>query len=406
MKLFFAVAFIFFLNIFSVFSQLNQGTLFVLNEGSNAQKGTIGYVDYTTNLYTHLDSVASYGNQIVAHNGLLYVIDGVGKVHIYDINANYALLTTLDNVFARGIAFWGNKMLLTSTEPPFLRVHEKVSPFTYLYGFDETTIRSAREEVIVVGNQAYLSGFYADSVVYAINLDNNTSTMIETENNPYQIEEINGQIYVACFSYNVDWTTNTHIQRINTSTNTIDANLYLPNADGFTASNTHLYQKKSNGKVLKIDAALQVVDTTNMQGYFYGFQYDKLSNTLFYSETDYISTGFVGYIQNNTIYPIISTSLSPRTFYFMSNAGVAIENETLSNTFFVYPNPAKDLISLQNLSLNEKSHYEIWDMTGKKWLENTFHTKQIDISTLPQGIYFLKVKTENEQYFVAKWVKE
>ncbi len=370
MKNFFATAFIFFLTIFSVFSQLNQGTLFVLNEGGSAQKGTIGYLDYATNAYTHLDSMASYGNQIVAHNGLLYAIDGVGKVHIYDINANYASLAVLDNVFARGIAFWGGKMLLTSTEPPFLRVYEKTAPFTYLYGFDEAAIRSAREEVIVVGNQAYLSGFYADSVVYAINLDNNTSTMIETEDNPYQIEEINGQIYVACFSYNLDWTTNTQIHRINTSTNAIDANLYLPNADGFTASNTHLYQKKSNGKVLKIDAALQVVDTTNMQGYFYGFQYDKLSNTLFYSETDYISTGFVGYIQNNMMYPTISTSLSPRSFYFMSNTGVALENETISNIFSVYPNPAKDMISLHNLPSNEKYTYQIWDMTGKKWLEN------------------------------------
>lgn len=405
MKLFFSTIFIFFLTFFSAFSQLNQGTLFVLNEGSNAQKGTIGYVDYATNIYTHLDSMASYGNQIVAHNGLLYAIDGVGKVHIYDINANYALLAVLDNVFARGIAFWGGKMLLTSTEPPFLRVHEKTAPFNYLYGFDETAIRSAREEVIVVGNQAYLSGFYADSVVYAVNLDNNTSTMIETENNPYQIEEINGKIYVACFSYNVDWTTNTHIQRINTSTNAIDANLYLPYSDGFTSSNTHIYQKKSNGKVLTIDAALQVVDTTSTQGYFYGFQYDKLSNTLFYSETDYVSTGFVGYVKNNTIYPTISTSLSPRTFYFMSSAGVSVENEWLSNRFAVYPNPAKEAIFLQNLPSNEKYRYEIWDMTGKKWLENSLDSKQIDIATLPQGIYVIKVQTENGQQFVYKWVK-
>lgn len=406
MKFFFSIYSIFFLSIFSVFSQLNNGKLFVLNEGNSAQKGTIGFIDYATNLYTHLDSMASYGNQIVAHNGLLYAIDGVGKVHIYDINANYASLAVLDAVFARGIAFSGNKMLLTSTEPPFLRVYEKTVPFSYLYGFDETAIRSAREEVIVAGNQAYLSGFYGDSVVYAINLDNNTSTTIGTENNPYQIEEINGQIYVACFTYNVDWTTNTQIHRINTSTNTIDANLYLPYSDGFTASNTHLYQKKSNGKVLTIDAALQVVDTTNAQGYFYGFQYDKWSNTLFYSETDYISTGFVGYIQNNMIYPTVSTSLSPRTFYFMANAGVAVENETISNTFSVYPNPAKEVISLQNLPLNENYTYQIWDMTGKKWLENTFNTKQIDISTLPQGMYFIKAAATNGQHFVCKWIKE
>lgn len=406
MKFFFSIYSIFFLSIFSVFSQLNNGKLFVLNEGNSAQKGTIGFIDYATNLYTHLDSMASYGNQIVAHNGLLYAIDGVGKVHIYDINANYASLGVLNNVFARGLDFWGNKMLITSTEPPFLRVYEKTAPFSYLYGFDETAIRSAREEVIVAGNQAYLSGFYGDSVVYAINLDNNTSTMIGTENNPYQIEEINGQIYVACFSYNVDWTTNTQIHRINTSTNTIDANLYLPYSDGFTSSNTHLYQKKSNGKVLTIDAALQVVDTTSVQGYFYGFQYDKWSNTLFYSETDYISTGFVGYIQNNMIYPTVSTSLSPRTFYFMSNTGVAVENETISNTFSVYPNPAKEVISLQNLPLNENYTYQIWNMTGKKWLENTFDTKQIDISTLPQGMYFIKVATTNGQHFVCKWIKE
>ena len=60
-----------FLGIFSSFAQLSSGKLFILHEGSSAQKGTIGYVDYATNTYTHIDSIARYGNQIEVHNQLL-----------------------------------------------------------------------------------------------------------------------------------------------------------------------------------------------------------------------------------------------------------------------------------------------------------------------------------------------
>lgn len=402
MKFFFTTCFMLFLGIFSNFAQLSSGKLFVLHEGSSAQKGTIGYVDYATNTYTHIDSIARYGNQIEVHNQLLYVIEGLGNIRIYDIAANYMPVAVLDSVAARGIAFWGNKMLVTSIEEPFFRVYEKTAPFNYLSGLGSSAVRSEREEVIVVGQQAYLSGFYGDSVVYAVDLVNNTATMIETALNPYQIEAINGKVYVACFSYNADFTTNTAISRINPATNTIDANLYLPYADGFTSSNTQLYQKKSNGKVLTIDAALQVVDTTSVQGNFYGFQYDKISNNLFYSETDYVSTGSVGYIQNTTLYPAISTNLSPRAFYFMSSAGVSVENTDITKSFTVYPNPAKDVIFLQNLSVEGNDGYEISDMAGKKCLVSAENNGQIEVSGLPEGVYFLQIKGLVAKFVVSR----
>jgi hypothetical protein len=69
--------------------------------------------------------------------------------------------------------------------------------------------------------------------------------------------------------------------------------------------------------------------------------------------------------------------------------------EALNAGFFVYPNPAKDVLSL-NVNATTISAYEILDMQGRKVLEGTVENQvlvKINIDALRSGSYIVKATT-------------
>jgi hypothetical protein len=81
--------------------------------------------------------------------------------------------------------------------------------------------------------------------------------------------------------------------------------------------------------------------------------------------------------------------------------------EQYDNTFFsVSPNPATDILTLQfnNESNLEAFDVQITDDAGRIVLQNTGTNKQLTISQLPNGIYFLTVKTK-DKIGATKFVK-
>jgi photosystem II stability/assembly factor-like uncharacterized protein len=81
--------------------------------------------------------------------------------------------------------------------------------------------------------------------------------------------------------------------------------------------------------------------------------------------------------------------------------------EQYDNTFFsVNPNPATDILTLQfnNASKLEAFDVQITDDAGRIVLQNTGTNKQLTISQLPNGIYFLTVKTK-DKIGATKFVK-
>ena len=72
----------------------------------------------------------------------------------------------------------------------------------------------------------------------------------------------------------------------------------------------------------------------------------------------------------------------------------------------MYPNPANEKITLQ-LTNDLLSSYAIMDMKGSTLLSEEAISgtqKTINVSTLSQGIYLIKVTTENNNSFVKKLV--
>ncbi|MFN6038210.1 MAG: T9SS type A sorting domain-containing protein, partial [Bacteroidota bacterium] len=68
--------------------------------------------------------------------------------------------------------------------------------------------------------------------------------------------------------------------------------------------------------------------------------------------------------------------------------------EKITNSFFVYPNPANNFISVAHSEINQNEiPLNILDAEGKTVLVSSIHqsSEQIDISTLPRGIYILRL---------------
>ncbi len=81
---------------------------------------------------------------------------------------------------------------------------------------------------------------------------------------------------------------------------------------------------------------------------------------------------------------------------------------SLSSEITVYPNPVKDILTLDiGSNINENSNYSIYNPTGEKAIVNPIIDRitQIDVSNLPAGVYYLHVTLDGESTFVDKVIK-
>lgn len=80
------------------------------------------------------------------------------------------------------------------------------------------------------------------------------------------------------------------------------------------------------------------------------------------------------------------------------------ENQ-LQNNFSLFPNPAYDIVNITNKNKNITS-IQIVDALGKKVLDVNDNSNQLNISNLISGLYFVKIKTEDNLIYYQKLIKE
>jgi hypothetical protein len=84
-------------------------------------------------------------------------------------------------------------------------------------------------------------------------------------------------------------------------------------------------------------------------------------------------------------------------------------NELVNNRFYAYPNPVTSVLHITNLDQTQPiSRLEIVSLQGRLLLEQNSldtNTTQVDIATLPQGMYFCKI-TSNSKAQTIKFLKQ
>jgi hypothetical protein len=76
---------------------------------------------------------------------------------------------------------------------------------------------------------------------------------------------------------------------------------------------------------------------------------------------------------------------------------------TDSGTLTVYPNPTNSVLTIQHSAFNiPNSSFRITNLMGQTLLQGSINTEnqQIDISTLPAGMYFINVGEQTTKFVV------
>ena len=81
-----------------------------------------------------------------------------------------------------------------------------------------------------------------------------------------------------------------------------------------------------------------------------------------------------------------------------------IENERVENLVTIYPNPASHILHISSDS--HSVFYQIIGMHGKVLREGIPINNTIDVSSLNEGIYVVKIKFENEKQYYKKFIKK
>ena len=80
--------------------------------------------------------------------------------------------------------------------------------------------------------------------------------------------------------------------------------------------------------------------------------------------------------------------------------------EEITSSYQLYPNPAKDKLYITTNDYEYIEEISIYNLSGVLiYKETDFNNKSVDVSDMVSGVYFIKVKTENET-FIQKFIKE
>ncbi|MBU0488033.1 MAG: Omp28-related outer membrane protein [Bacteroidetes bacterium] len=87
--------------------------------------------------------------------------------------------------------------------------------------------------------------------------------------------------------------------------------------------------------------------------------------------------------------------------YSYDNSGVEPVLAT-SNSFAIYPNPAIDIITIENTARSKRAIVSIYNIEGKLLLSQTLTLErtEMDISNFSRGLYIMKVKSDDGIYFM------
>jgi len=104
--------------------------------------------------------------------------------------------------------------------------------------------------------------------------------------------------------------------------------------------------------------------------------------------------------------PFIMNMLVKELYQTVHN--IQAVNDTRTDIFSVYPNPATNKIFVKTNSLNINA-IDVYDISGKKQLSlqfgNTTYSTEIETTNLKSGIYILCVKSENKYFYKKVAVK-
>jgi hypothetical protein len=137
----------------------------------------------------------------------------------------------------------------------------------------------------------------------------------------------------------------------------------------------------------------------------YNIEYRTVANTNWTLISNIIGTSYL--LENLNpgteyawrLYPIGAADESPINGPNFTTSGLAGTQEISNTKISVYPNPVKDVLTIQSSEFKNSRFAEIYDLSGK--LIKTFTGNSTDVSALQKGVYILNIDNQS-----VKFIKE
>lgn len=378
-------------------AQLNQAQLYILHEGTMQQKGSLGLLNLNDFSYTHLDSVESFGNDLLVENDQIFLVDGAGNIQIYQRNP-FLWKKSIDSLAARQIKKYQNQLVISCASEPYFKVYDLVGD-SLLYSADTNDVRDIAEGLWVENDKAYIlvNGFGSDSQLVIWNLlTKNKIKTLETAKNPNEFVKVGNFLVYNCLDYLNGTLT---LQKLDLSTDSIVQTrlINIASYGGLTAKSNDeiLFNNNDNwisSSIAKWNISSDMIDThyVNMAN-AYALNYHQPSQTFFYSITDYSSFGSVK-IQNAQIDTVVNTYISPRRLVYFDNPTTQNTLKVLTESL-IYPNPAQNQVHF--VLPNDFQKIEIYNLQGQKVYETNEKIKTLIIDSWERGVYMVLIKAQN-----------
>lgn len=405
--------------------RLNQ--VIVLNDGNrlyNDTTGTyttVGSYNPVTKVYKDFDTIkgAKFGSAVIIDTGYVYV--GADSLLIkYDLNTK-AKIATKTIVGIREMAIWGNQILVTCGATfPLTSYFQAYDKNTLALIYQVPTVSYATQGIRVLDDSAYLAinDFGSGSVGLLGVIDLQAQTERREVNlgagglNPYdvEVEPTNQKIYtVNDLTYS-----NSTITKYDAASTTFTNNSLNLSASctGSTYYVGNIYFQAANDDNIGVfsTTSLTVWDSLQIHKYIYGMGIDSADGHIYVGQTDYETYGNV-FIYNlfGTAIDSFPADVSPGNFAFDIRSTTGIPQTNLSVQLSVYPNPTSDELHINITDrYKETATLSLTDVLGRQVYQSEINTGSpttISVSTIPSGVYFLKVQTANG-ITVKKIVKE
>ncbi|WP_230934701.1 FG-GAP-like repeat-containing protein [Psychroserpens luteolus] len=169
-------------------------------------------------------------------------------------------------------------------------------------------------------------------------------------------------------------------------------NLYINNAE----SNNNWIKIHTVGTVSNVDGIGARVEVHTASGIRIrdvksgdGFRYMNSLNTHIGIGSDTTINSVVIYWPSGIIDTVTNPSINT-PLEVEEGATLGLEN-SLTDELIIYPSPAKDVINIESLELNDSTIYSIFDITGKRIMNSKLESPIIDVSKLSPGNYILRI---------------
>jgi hypothetical protein len=134
-----------------------------------------------------------------------------------------------------------------------------------------------------------------------------------------------------------------------------------------------------------------------------GFAYMSSLNSHFGLGTDTSINTVTVYWPSGTVDVVVNPSIND-TLCITEGETLSLES-TLENDLILYPNPTKGLLNLNANYGFENAIFSVFDITGKRVLNDRFNSNTIDVSELSSGNYILRV-INNGVIKTQKFIKQ